>query len=118
MSDEFAASPPFTPHSSLLTYYSLLSMNMRQKVGIALMRSLPSQKFVVAAARAVGILMADAGTCLIDRAAARFEIEEHADAVEDRVLLMSQHADASFHFREAAFGGFRIDPEVARESLN
>src|SRR4051794_15862028 len=63
----------------------------RDEVFVILLAPLPLQKFVIAASRPVGILVADAGTRVVDRAAALFLVQEHADRAVDVVLLMTEH---------------------------
>src|SRR4028119_1110765 len=72
----------------------------------------PLQKVVIAAAGLVRILVADAGPRLVDRAAARVLVDEHADRAVDLVLLMAQHLLAFLHFREAAARGLDVDGEM------
>ena len=88
----------------------------RDEFVVILMRPLPAQKLVVAAARLVGILVANTGTGVVDRAASRFRIEEHARAAEDVVLLMPKDALALNGLREAPLGGLVVDAEVFRET--
>ncbi len=56
------------------------------------MGALELEELVIAAARAVRIAAADPGPRLVGAAAPRLLVEEHADAVEDPVLLVAQHA--------------------------
>ena len=81
------------------------------------MTSLPFQEVKVPAVRLIGVLMANARSRVIDRATALFRVEEHADASEEFVLLMTQHVFTFDLFGEASFGRFGIDPEVAREPV-
>src|SRR5205085_3487039 len=87
----------------------------RYELRIFLMRPLPLQEVVVPAVRLVGVLVADAGARVVDRAAPRVGVEEHADAAEEFVLLMAQDLFAFDSFREASCGCFVIDVEVARQ---
>src|ERR1044071_8368176 len=89
----------------------------RDEVGIALKRALPPQEFVIAATRARRVVVTHAGTRLVNRAAPRFHVEEHADTAVDIVLLMAQHHLVVLEFREAVLGDLGLDAEVAREPL-
>src|SRR5258708_32355003 len=103
--------------SCLMPHHSCL-LGERHKLRIPLMRSFPSEEIVVAAAGAVGIFVADSGASLIDRAAARLRIEEHARASIDLVFVMAEDDFAFGDLREAALRGFEVDTEVARQSID
>src|SRR5437660_340650 len=82
------------------------------------MRSFPAQKIVVTAVRLVGIFVADAGPRLVDGAAPRFGVEEHAGRAERRVLLMAEDVLAGDDFRESAERDLGIDAEVLCQSID
>src|SRR6185369_3653464 len=65
----------------------------RDEFFVALLLALELEEFVVAAARAQGVLATGAGPRLVDRALARLLVEHHAGRVEDAVLLVAQHPD-------------------------
>src|ERR1700720_1815144 len=81
------------------------------------MGSLPSQKFVVAAAGLVGIVVADARPGLVDGAATRLHVEKHADGAVNLVLLMTENLLTVDELREAALCRFDVDPEMLREPV-
>jgi hypothetical protein len=62
----------------------------RYEVGVALSPPLGCEKVIVAAAEAIGILSADRGTRVIDRALAFFCVKKLTDFSEDMILLMAQ----------------------------
>src|SRR5436853_3431115 len=86
-------------------------VSQRNEVGIVLMSALPAQEFIVAASRTIRIFVTDAGSRLIDGAASRLLIEEHARRLEDHILLVAKDAAAVAHFREALFRGLDVDAE-------
>src|SRR5689334_19202450 len=81
------------------------------------MGPLPLQEVVVAAVRSVGVLVAHAGARLVDRAAASLEVEEHARAAEDLVLVVTKDLLPVDHLCEAALRRLFVDAEVFRETF-
>jgi hypothetical protein len=57
---------------------------------VVLESALPFEEVEVATVRLLGILMAHTRTRIINRAAPKLGIEEHADAAEELVLLVAQ----------------------------
>src|SRR5213075_718444 len=81
--------------------------------------ALELEELVVAAARALRKLAADARAGLVDRALALRLVEEHARRVEDAVALVAQERRAlRAHLGVAALGDLEVDAEVAREALD
>src|SRR5438067_2342378 len=110
-------SPYSVTHSLLIPHYSSHVLQ-RHKIRLLLKLPLPCEEIVVSASGLVRIFMAHARSRLVDRAAARLSVEEHADRFVDVVALMAKHDDAVIDFREAPLRGFRIDAEVTREAIH
>ena len=90
---------------------------LRHELRVALGAALEAQEVVVAAAGAAGILTADAGARLVDRAAAGLAAQEPAGGAVDRIRRLAKD-DLPLIF--AGLGKLlrrrlRADPEVPRE---
>src|SRR5215216_4846773 len=104
--------------SSLITHHSSLhwsSLLQRDELLVLLMAPLPLEEIVVAAAGLVGVLMTDAGARVVDRAAPRLRVDEHADRAVDLVLLVPQDLLAFHDLGEAASRSLHVDVEMLRE---
>src|SRR5205823_11135401 len=79
---------------------------------------LPFQKVIITTTGAVRIVAADGRPRLVNRAAAGLEVEEHADAAVDLILLMPEDRAVLGRLREALGGRCDIDLEVLGETVD
>src|SRR5215213_1370023 len=86
---------------------------------VVLLPALELQEVVIGAARAIRVRAADRGARVVDRAAARLLIQEHARLLEDHVLAAAQHPLAArpLDLRVTLLGRLRRQAEMFRQAF-
>src|SRR5438128_2000019 len=90
----------------------------RNEFGVVLKLPLPFQKLIITTTRPVRIIAADARPRLVNRATAGLDVEEHADAAVDLILLMPEDGAVLGRLREAFGRRFGINLEVLGKTVD